>query len=59
MASTLLSTAFCTSVACLSAAGSFEYFRVMLSFAAAASAPDRIRSQNVSPGASWVIIAIV
>ena len=59
MPSTLLSTAFWTSVACLAAAGSFEYFRSMLSFAAAASAPARILSQNVSPGASWVIIAMV
>src|SRR4029079_17890339 len=31
----------------------------MLSFFAAASAPLRIRSQNESPGTSWVIIAIV
>src|SRR5919107_2655888 len=31
----------------------------MLWFAAAASAPARILSQNVSPGASWVTIAMV
>ena len=31
----------------------------MLSFAAAASAPLRTMSQNVSPGTSWVIIATV
>src|SRR4030088_939444 len=31
----------------------------MLSFLAAVSAPLRIRSQNESPGTSWVIIAIV
>ena len=59
MPSTLLSIAFWISVACLSAAGSSEYFSSMLSFAAAASAPARILSQNGRPGASWVIIAIV
>src|SRR6478752_9743504 len=31
----------------------------MLSFFAAVSAPLRIKSQNESPGTSWVIIAIV
>ena len=31
----------------------------MLSFFAAVSAPLRIRSQNESPGTSWVIIATV
>ena len=31
----------------------------MLSLAAAVSAPLRTRSQNVSPGTSWVIIAMV
>src|SRR6266567_75606 len=32
---------------------------VMLSFAAAASAPLRTMSQKVSPGAAWVIMATV
>ena len=39
--------------------GSLEYFRSMLSLAAATSAPARILSQNESPGASWVTIAMV
>ena len=39
--------------------GSLEYFRSMLSLAAAACAPERILSQKVSPGVSWVIIAMV
>src|ERR1700694_5712809 len=38
---------------------SAEYFSSMLSLAAAACAPLRIRSQKLSPGASWVIIATV
>ena len=59
MPSTLLSIAFCTSVACSGPCSLFEYFRAMPWFAAAASAPARILSQNVSPAASWVIIAMV
>ena len=39
--------------------GSLEYLSVTLSLAAAAVAPARMMSQNVSPGAAWVIIAIV
>src|ERR671926_465635 len=45
--------------ACFDASGSLEYCRVTLSFAAAASAPLRMMSQNVSPGDWCVIIAIV
>jgi len=59
MPSTSLSTAFWISVAWPTACGSLEYFRVMLSLAAAAWAPALILSQKVSPGVSWVIIAIV
>jgi hypothetical protein len=59
MPSALLSMAFWTSVACLPESGSLEYFRVTPSDLAAASAPLRTRSQNVEPGASWVIIAMV
>jgi hypothetical protein len=36
-----------------------EYFSVMLSLAAAAIAPCRMMSQNVSPGSACVIMAIV
>src|SRR5918992_1027940 len=57
--STWLSIAFCTSVACSGAWAPFEYFRSTLCARAASSAPARIRSQNVSPGCSWVTIAIV
>ena len=59
MPSTLLSIAFCTSVAC---SGPFSVVRVLEVDAvrpAASSAPARILSQNVSPGCSWVIIAMV
>ena len=59
MPSTLLSTAFWMSTACLSASGSLEYFSVTPSFLAACWAPALILSQNVSPGVSCVIIAIV
>src|SRR4051812_35203751 len=59
MPSTLLSTAFWIRVACLPASGSLEYFSVTLRFLAAASAPLRILSQNVSPGDSCVTIAVV
>src|SRR4051794_27096640 len=47
------------SAACLVASGSLEYLSVMLSFLAASSAPDRILSQKVSPGVSWVTMAMV
>src|SRR6478752_4459226 len=57
--STLLSTAFCRRVASPGAVGSAEYFRSMLSFAAATVAPARILSQNESPAGAWVTIAIV
>ena len=57
--STLLSIAFCTSVACRVASGSLEYFSSTPVFLAACSAPARTLSQNVSPGASCVIIAMV
>src|SRR4051795_11632056 len=56
---TPLSTAVWTRLAWLGASGSLEYRNSMLSFLAAVSAPLRIRSQNESPGTSWVIIAIV
>src|SRR5918911_3593980 len=59
MPSTLLSIADWISVACLPESGSEEYFRVTLSFADADCAPLRMMSQNVSPGAAWVIMAIV
>src|SRR4051794_13575412 len=39
--------------------GSDEYFRSTLSLSAAALAPFWMMSQKVSPGAPWVIIAIV
>ena len=45
--------------ACLVGSGSDEYFRVMLSLAAAAVAPCLMMSQKVSPGSAWVIIATV
>src|SRR3954454_12515749 len=56
---TPLSTAVCTRLAWFGASGSLEYRSSMLSFFAAVSAPLRTRSQNESPGTSWVIIAIV
>ena len=59
MPSTLESTAFWISVACLAGSGSLEYFRVMPSFLAACWAPALILSQNVSPGVSCVTIAMV
>src|SRR3954447_10633243 len=59
MPSTFLSIAAWISWACLDASGSLEYCSVTLSFADAASAPLRMMSQNVSPGAWWVVIAMV
>ena len=59
MPSTLESTAFWISVDCLLGSGSLEYFRSMPAFAAACSAPALILSQNVSPGVSWVTMAMV
>ena len=59
MPSTWLSIAFWISVACLPESGSLEYFSSMPCCSAACSAPARIRSQNVEPGASWVTIAMV
>src|SRR5689334_18905584 len=56
---TFESMAFCTSVACWPESGLFEYFSWTPVFFAACSAPERILSQNESPGASWVIIAMV
>ena len=59
MPSTLESMAFCTRVACSGPFSLLEYLRVMPWDFAAASAPARILSQNVSPACSWVTIAIV
>src|SRR4029453_9616452 len=59
MPSTLLSIADWIRGACLPESGSEEYFRVTLSLADADSAPLRMMSQKVSPGAAWVIMAIV
>ena len=59
MPSTFESIAFWISTACLVASGSAEYFSVDPVSLAACSAPARIRSQNVSPGASWVTMAKV
>ena len=56
---TPLSIAVCTRLAWFGASGSLEYRSSMLSLSAAAWAPLRIRSQNESPGTSWVIIATV
>src|ERR1035437_2065472 len=56
---TLLSIAAWMSWACFAASGSLEYWRLTLSFAAAAAAPLRMMSQKVSPGAAWVIIWMV
>ena len=52
-------TADRTRLAWAAASGSWEYCRSRSSLAAAASAPRRTRSQNVSPGAWWVISATV
>src|SRR5439155_17682617 len=57
--STLLSIALWMRFAWLPDDGSDEYFRSTLSFAAAAFAPFWMMSQNVSPGAPCVTIAIV
>ena len=59
MPSTLESTAFWISVACLLGSGSFEYLSVMPLFLAAWVAPALILSQNVSPGVSCVTMAMV
>ena len=59
MPSTLLLIASSISCACWVGSSLFEYFRVMLSLAAAAIAPCLMMSQNVSPAAAWVITAIV
>ena len=59
MPSTLESTAFWMSVACLPGSGSLEYFSVMPLFCAAWLAPALILSQKVSPGVSWVTMAMV
>ncbi len=56
---TPLSIAVCTRLAWFGASGSLEYRSSMLSLSAAAWAPLRMRSQNESPGTSWVIIATV
>ena len=53
---TLLSIAFCTSVACSGPFSLFEYCNVIPCAFAASCAPARILSQNVSPACSWVII---
>ena len=59
MPSTLESTAFWISVACLAGSGSLEYFSVMPVSLAACWAPALILSQKVSPGVSWVTMAMV
>src|SRR4051812_23846488 len=59
MPSTLLSMALWMRFAWFADVGSDEYLRVTLSLAAAACAPLRMMSQNVSPGAAWVIMATV
>jgi hypothetical protein len=59
MPSTLLLIASSISWACWVGSSLLEYFSVMLSLAAAAIAPCRMMSQNVSPAAAWVIIATV
>src|SRR4051794_38038556 len=56
---TLLSMAVWIRFAWFADVGWEEYFRVTLSLAAADCAPLRMMSQNVSPGAAWVIMAIV
>src|SRR5438270_1535518 len=57
--STLLSIARWIRLALLAEVGSDEYLSVTLSLPAAAWAPLRMMSQNVSPGAAWVTIAKV
>src|SRR6266550_5686034 len=57
--STLLSMALWTRLAWLPDDGSDEYLSVTLSLAEAASAPLRMMSQKVSPGAAWVTMAKV
>ena len=57
--STFASMAPWMRVACLVASGSAEYLSVDPVSLAACSPPARIRSQNVSPGVSWVIMAKV
>ena len=59
MPETLLSIAFCTSVACSGPFSLFEYCSLIPCAFAASSAPARILSQNVSPACSWVTIWIV
>ena len=59
MPSTWESIAFWMRTACLVASGSAEYFSVDPVSLAAWLAPALIRSQKVSPGVSWVIIAKV
>src|SRR6266498_5272444 len=59
MPSTLLSIALWIRLAWLPEDGSDEYLRVTLSLAAAALAPFWMMSQNVSPGAPWVTMAMV
>src|SRR4051812_36396554 len=59
MPSTFLSMAAWMSWACLDASSLLEYCRSTLSLAAAASAPLRMMSQKVSPGAWCVIMATV
>jgi hypothetical protein len=56
---TLESTALWMSAACLGASGSLEYFSVTPVSLAACCAPFFTLSQNVSPGVSWVMKAIV
>ena len=59
MPSTLESTAFWISVACLAGSGSLLYFSVDPVSLAACCAPALILSQKVSPGVSWVTMAKV
>src|SRR4029453_15107713 len=59
MPSTLASIALWINVACFAEGGAAEYWNLTLSLAAAASAPLRMMSQKVSPGALWVIMATV
>ena len=51
MPSTLASIALWINVACFAEVGSAEYWNLTLSLAEAASAPLRMMSQKVSPGA--------
>ena len=53
MPSTFLSIAAWMSCACSVASGSLAYSSLTPSFADAASAPLRMMSQKVSPGAWW------